>query len=80
MGEYKKPTGIRLIRALTKHGYEIKKYCKGSHVFLIDPKNENSYAVIPSTRKTLKIGLLEDIRRNELKISMDRFIEILRDC
>lgn len=42
MGEYKKPKGIQLIRALTKHGYEIKKYCKGSHVFLIDPKNENS--------------------------------------
>lgn len=80
MGKYKKPTGIRLIRALTKHGYEIKKHCKGSHVFLIDPQNANSYAVVPNTRKTLKIGLLEDIRKNELKISLDKFIEILRDC
>jgi len=80
MNRYKRPTGIRLIRALLKYGYEIKRQGKGSHVFLISPKNNNSYAVIPNTRKTLKMGLLEDIRKNELKISKDRFIEILRDC
>ena len=80
MNKYKKPKGTRLIRALTKHGYEIKNYCRGSHVFLINPKNKNSYAVVPNTRKTLKIGLLEDIRKKELKISKNKFIEILRDC
>jgi predicted RNA binding protein YcfA (HicA-like mRNA interferase family) len=80
MIRYKKPTGDRLIRALAKNGYEIKKFCKGSHVFLIDPNNKDSYAVIPNTRKTLKVGLLEDIRKNELKISEEKFMEILRDC
>lgn len=45
MNRYKRPTGIRLIRALLKYGYEIKRQGKGSHVFLISPKNNNSYAV-----------------------------------
>ena len=80
MSGYKKPTGNRLIRALTKNGYEIKNYCKGSHVFLIHPKNKNSYAVIPNTKKTLKIELLEGIRKDQLKVSRNKFIEILEDC
>ncbi len=79
MNEYKKPKGIRFIRALIKHGYEIKNYCKGSHVFIIHPQNKDSYAVVPNTRKALKIGLLEGVRKS-LKLSRTQFFKILEDC
>ena len=80
MGKFKKPTGKRFIRALTKNTYEIKRYCEGSHVFLIHSSNKNSFAVVPNTTKTLKQGLLEGIRKDQLKISMEEFETILRDC
>ncbi len=79
MDRYKNPNGNRLIRALTKNGYEIKKYCKGSHVFLIHPENKNSYAVVPNIKKPLKTGTLEGIRKDQLKISKNKFFEILED-
>ena len=79
MSGYKRPSGTRLIRALIRHGYKMKSYYKGSHVFLIDPNNVDSFAVVPNIRKTLKIGLLEGIRK-QLKLSRNKFIEILRDC
>lgn len=79
MDKYSKPTGKGLIRALKKNGYKQIRQ-KGSHVIMqnkLDIKNTFS---VPNYTETLSSDLLERIRTRNLKISKERFGEILKDC
>ena len=78
MSEYPSVTGKKLIKELLHRGY-IRCRTKGSHVSLRHPENLFIITVIPDVTKDLGKNLLGDIK-NQLKLSREKFIEILRDC
>lgn len=84
MSDYPTVTGKRLIKALLRKKYiEVKrrkgKRGKASHVSIRHPKDKTKVAVVIDTKDDLQKGTLGSIRR-QLKLSRERFIEILRDC
>ncbi|MCJ7727998.1 MAG: type II toxin-antitoxin system HicA family toxin [Actinobacteria bacterium] len=79
MAKYKVPTGIRFVKALQKNGYKLIRQ-KGSHAIMQSRVNKIEIFSVPNVKYDLDIGLLEDIRKNNLKVSLQKFIEILKDC
>ncbi len=78
MSEYPSVTSKKLLKELLRRGYI---YCrtKGSHVSLRHPDDPFIITVIPDVTKDLGKDLLGDIK-NQLKLSREEFIEILRNC
>lgn len=79
MNKYTKPTGKRLIRALKKNGYK-QVGQKGSHVIMQSERDKRIIFSIPNYTETLSYDLLDRIRKYNLKLSKERFGEILGDC
>lgn len=79
MSIFPKVTGKKLIRALLRFGLVRKKKQNGSHVFIYDPKDLIKSTTVPNSIFDLKPGTLHDIRK-QLKLSEEKFLEILRDC
>jgi predicted RNA binding protein YcfA (HicA-like mRNA interferase family) len=73
-----KVTGKKLIKALCKNGFYLKRQ-KGSHAFVensVDPKISTT---IPNTPFTLPVGTLTVIRK-QLKFSDEDFNIVLNQC